>query len=133
MRVVLDTNVRISGVFFGGLPRRILEAWRDGALRIVLSPEILKEYQRVGDRLAQRYSGVDLNPFLQLLGRHGELISAPELEEQITKDPDDEKFFACAHAARVTVIVPGDDDLVQASPWDGIEVLRPAEFCSRFL
>jgi putative PIN family toxin of toxin-antitoxin system len=52
VRVVLDTNVLVSGVFFGGLPGRILEAWRDGKLTLIVSPAILDEYLRVGRVLA---------------------------------------------------------------------------------
>jgi putative PIN family toxin of toxin-antitoxin system len=48
VRVVLDTNVFISGVFFTGPPYRILEAWRDARIQIVVSPHILDEYKRVG-------------------------------------------------------------------------------------
>lgn len=66
MRIVLDTNVLVSAVFFGGVPGRILEAWRDGKLQLVLSVDILEEYQRVGQVLASKYSGVDLKPFLNL-------------------------------------------------------------------
>lgn len=51
MRVILDTNVFISGVFFGGPPSRILEGWHDGRVTLVLSPEILDEYQRVAAEL----------------------------------------------------------------------------------
>lgn len=40
MRVILDTNVFVSGVFFGGPPGRILEAWRDGRVQLVVSAEI---------------------------------------------------------------------------------------------
>ena len=133
MRVVLDTNVLVSGVFFGGLPRRILDAWRSGALIVVFSPEILDEYQRVGERLSERFKGVDLHPFLQLVGVHGHLQESPALEAAVTDDPDDDKFFACAYASGVKVIVSGDDHLLRASGWRGIEVLRPAEFCERFL
>jgi putative PIN family toxin of toxin-antitoxin system len=45
VRVVLDTNVFISGIFFAGPPYRILEAWRDGTIQLVVSQEILEEYQ----------------------------------------------------------------------------------------
>ncbi len=64
MRIVLDTNVLVSAVFFGGLPGRILEAWRNGHLQLVMSADILQEYQRVGQVPAEKYSGVDLRPFL---------------------------------------------------------------------
>ena len=44
MKVVLDTNVFISGVFFSGPPHQILTAWRDGKIQLAISQEILKEY-----------------------------------------------------------------------------------------
>ena len=43
VRVVLDTNVLLSGIFFGGLPGRLLDAWQSGQLALVLSPAILTE------------------------------------------------------------------------------------------
>ena len=55
MKVVLDTNVFVSGVFFRGVPYRILRAWRDGHWVPVFSVAILEEYQRAGDKLAQRF------------------------------------------------------------------------------
>jgi putative PIN family toxin of toxin-antitoxin system len=45
MRIILDTNVFVSGIFFTGPPYRILEAWRDRKIELVVSPEILEEYQ----------------------------------------------------------------------------------------
>jgi predicted nucleic acid-binding protein len=44
VRVILDTNVFVSGVFFTGPPAQILEAWSAGQLLLVISPEILDEY-----------------------------------------------------------------------------------------
>jgi predicted nucleic acid-binding protein len=46
VKVVLDADVLVSGVFFGGTPRRVLEAWRDGRGQLVVSPEILDEYRQ---------------------------------------------------------------------------------------
>ena len=59
MRVVLDTNVFISGIFFTGPPHQILRAWRDGKVQLLVSPSILDEYQRVGDELTLQFRGVD--------------------------------------------------------------------------
>ena len=64
MRVVVDTNVLVSGVFFGGPPGRVLEVWRDGLVDLVVSKEILAEYVRVGERLSEGFPGVDLEPVL---------------------------------------------------------------------
>ncbi|MBP9145752.1 MAG: putative toxin-antitoxin system toxin component, PIN family [Thermoanaerobaculia bacterium] len=79
MRIVLDTNVFVSAVFFGGLPGRILEAWRDGRVQLVLSAEILAEYQRVGQILSTDHAGVHLEPFLGLLAVAAEFVVAPVL------------------------------------------------------
>ncbi len=48
MRIILDTNVFVSGVFFTGPPYEILRGWRDGKWQLVICPEILDEYRRVG-------------------------------------------------------------------------------------
>ena len=133
MRVVVDTNVFISGVFFGGIPGRILRAWRESRIELVLSAEILEEYLRVGDRLSQEYPGVDLGPFLALLTTHAEIVDAPALPEPVSADPDDDKFLACALIAGAAVIVSGDKDLVDRSGWRGVRVLRPRQFSDEFL
>jgi uncharacterized protein len=133
VRVILDTNVFVSGVFFGGIPARILEAWRDGRIHPVLSAEILDEYRRVGATLGRRYPGVDLEPLLAILAVHAEVVEAPALAEPVSVDPDDDKFLACAIAAGVAVIVSGDKHLVDESGWRGVRVLRPREFAEEFL
>lgn len=66
MKVVVDTNVFISGVFFTGPPSRILKAWRDQRIEIVISPEILEEYRRVGDILMLRYPAIDIERIFEL-------------------------------------------------------------------
>jgi putative PIN family toxin of toxin-antitoxin system len=133
VRVILDTNVFVSGVFFGGLPARILGAWRDARIHPVLSAEILEEYQRVGQVLGGQYPGVDLEPFLALLAVHAEIVEAPALPQPVSADPDDDKFLACAVAAGVAVIVSGDKDLVDQSGWRGVRVLRPRQFADEYL
>jgi len=58
VKIVLDTNVVVSGVFFGGVPGRILSAWSAGKLALVLSPSILEEYRRVGNELGRHQADV---------------------------------------------------------------------------
>ena len=67
MRIVLDTNVFISGVFFTGPPYQILKGWHDGNVQLVVSAQILDEYQRVSEILAAQFPGVDPFPILDLL------------------------------------------------------------------
>jgi putative PIN family toxin of toxin-antitoxin system len=123
----------VSGVFFGGPPYEILNAWRHGRVSLVLSAEILDEYQRVGHRLAAKFPGVDIGPILALLAVHAEFVSAPPLVETVCEDPTDDKFFACALAASCKIIVSGDRHLHKVSGYGGVDVVRPREFNAQYL
>jgi hypothetical protein len=85
MRVVLDTNVFISGVFFGGPPHQILKAWRDGEVQLVVSAQILDEYQRVGHTLGEQFPDVDIGPIL--VGRGSSLPLTLANEPTYPLDP----------------------------------------------
>ena len=74
MKGVLDTNVFISGVFFSGPPNKSLKGWRDGRFILVLSPEILEEYQRVAEALSKKYPPVDLTELLELIVVEADMI-----------------------------------------------------------
>lgn len=67
MKVVVDTNVFISGIFFGGTPYAILDAWRRGRVELTLSPAIMAEYKATAVELAARYPVVDVTEWLQLV------------------------------------------------------------------
>lgn len=124
MRVVIDTNVIVSGAFFGGSPRAVLDAWLDGRLHVVTTPTILDEYFRVCDRLRASYPDADYQPMLAQLAAQGTLVPDSEGGLGITADPDDDKFMRCAHAAGA-VVVSGDRHLLDADGWNGVRVLTP--------
>lgn len=134
MKAVVDTNVVLSGFFFGGMPGRILEAWRDGRLTLVLSASILAEYREAGAQLESRYGGSDFEAFAALLVVNSEVVDAPEqLAARACTDPDDDKFLACAIAAGARIIVSGDSALLGMSGWNSIEILKPRQFVERYL
>jgi putative PIN family toxin of toxin-antitoxin system len=133
MRLVVDTNVFILGIFFSGPPYEILNAWRQRKVDLVISPEILDEYRRVADKLSQKYPGVDLGPFLELLAIKARIVESPVLEEKICSNPDDDKFIACALARRKKLLCSGDKALLKASGYRGITILRPEEFVNTYL
>lgn len=133
MKVVLDTNVLVSGIFFSGPPFRILQAWRDRQIRLVLSQEIIAEYQRVGNELAGQFPDIDLAAFLELLTIHSELIAAPPHAGPVCIAPDDDKFLACAWAARAGIVITGDKHLLSVGKYRGIEMLTPRRFVDAFL
>ena len=133
MRIVIDTNVVISGVFFSGPPYQILKSWRDEKLQLVISDEIFEEYQRVAEILSIQFPGVDLGPILDLIAIKSELVSPPPLSERVCDDPDDDKFLACALTGKVKLIVSGDKHLLKVSGYHGIKVIRPKKFVDEYL
>ena len=133
MKVVLDTNVLISGIYFGGIPGKILEAWGARHFQLLVSTEILQEYLNVAERLSDRYAGVEYESVLGLIIQNAELVQPSDLPEPVNTDPDDDKFLACALAGDSTTIVSGDSDLLNVSGYCGIKVLRPKAFVSECL
>jgi putative PIN family toxin of toxin-antitoxin system len=133
VKVILDTNVFISGVFFVGPPYRILKAWRDGKLRLVISQEILEEYRRVGEALAEQFPTVALRPVIDLVTIESDLYPSQPLPEPVCDDLDDDKFLACALASGSKLIISGDKHLLRVSGFSGIEILKPREFIEKYL
>lgn len=123
----------MSGLFFGGWPYRVLEAWRDGRVEIVISMALLEEYRVVGQRLARRFSGVDPGPFLDLLSVKGLFVEAPGLPAPVCTDQADDKFLASALASGAQYIVSGDRALQRVSNYRGIEIVGPRRFVEALL
>ncbi len=132
MKIVVDTNVLISGVFFGGYPKKILSASVDGKIRACASMEILNEYQEIIQEMVQRKQGhIDvsiLNPLIQSM----EIIE-PASKIEICRDPDDDKFINCAKDAQAMYIVSGDKDLLVIQQFENISIVTAKEFCERYL
>ena len=133
LKVVMDTNVFVSGVFVNGPPYQILKAWQSGELELVVSQEILDEYRRVGEILGEEHPAVDLTPILNFVLEHAKLYKSVVLKEPVCEDPDDDKFFACALASGSEVIISGDKHLLKVSGYQGIQVLKPREFLDEYL
>ena len=133
MKVVFDTNVLISGIFFSGPPARILAAWADGRFDLVASVEVLAEYRRVAERLHKKFLSIDINAILDLVTRETRIVEPIPVPVSACDDPDDLKFLACALGGGASVVVSGDRALLRASGFQGVEVVTPRDFARRHL
>ena len=133
MKIVLDTNVLISGIFFTGPPYKILNAWKKGEITFVVSEEILLEYQRVANEMSLKFPSIDIRKILQLITIHSEIINTHGYEVTICEDPDDNMFISCAVASKSKVIVSGDKHLLKIDNYQNIRVLKPREFVDNYL
>ena len=133
MRIVLDTNVFISGVFFSGPPYEILKAWIDKRIQILITSEILHEYMRVGEELSHQYPEIKITPILKSFSKNAITISAPRLPHPVCVDPDDDKFLECAVAGHAELVISGDRHLLDINGFQGIKIIKPRTFADEYL
>ncbi len=100
---------------------------------MVLSPEIIVEYRRVGEEFSRRRSNPEFEKLLSLLVAQALIVDAPALENPICRDPGDDKFIACALVVGADVIISGDKDLLSISGESTIRIMRPKEFVDRYI
>lgn len=128
IRVVVDTNVFVSS-FFGGIPRKIIDFWKNGKIILCLSKPVVEEYVEVLRRLGLQ-NEIELNELMALFAQgSGILFSAntPRLRI-VDKDPDDNKFIECAVALNATYVVSGDKSLLSVGGYMGISIVTPRQF-----
>jgi putative PIN family toxin of toxin-antitoxin system len=132
-KVVIDTNVFVSGIFFSGPPYRILNAWQDGQLRIAVSEEIIEEYKRVIETLSGKFKHIDLEPIMELLLIDAEIVPSYSFEEPVCEDADDDKFLACAIASKSKYIISGDKHLLKIGTFLDTAIVTPRHFVDNHL
>lgn len=130
MRLVLDTNVVVSAVIWGGTPLKLLQAAVEGDIELYTSPPLLDELREVLDRehlasrLAQQRSSVE-----QAIGLYGELaisVSPLHTPRAVPNDADDDHVIAAALAAGADLVVSGDRDLLSMGNHEGIAIVSAA-------
>ncbi len=132
MKVVIDTNVLMSAIFFGGQPLHVIRGWRAGAFEMVVTPAILNEYRRVADELAVEYPGADVEGVMDSIVMHALILPDTSLPAPVCSDADDDKFIACALVSGARLIVSGDKHLLAVNGYQGLEVLKPGAFLQKY-
>ncbi len=128
MRVVFDTNVLISALVFGGLPRALLIRVFRGEMTLVTSSVLLNELEEI---LVVRFAhdaslARTVRAEIELLA---EVVEAPELA-RVARDRDDDAVLAAAIAGKASAIVTGDRDLLVLVEHEGIRIVTPRDFAS---
>lgn len=136
LRVVLDTNVLLSGIAYpGSVPGKIMAAWRHGSVDVVLSSFILDELRRVLPRLANRHglSATEIDDLVDILSILAVVIDPLPAAEAELRDVDDLPVLGTLLAARqnegADYLVTGDKDLLVLA--ERFPIVTPAEFWKR--
>ena len=131
VRVVLDTNVWVSGIFFQrGIPAKLLQAWRDGRFEVVLTPATRNELADVlARKLAQFDAPAELaTQWLTYIDTYGTRVHAESAPVRLSRDPNDDAFLQAATTGRVQFIVTGDKDRLVLEHVDSARIIPPREF-----
>lgn len=131
MRAVLDTNVVISAIFFGGCPFKIVRAAYANQVELVATKSVLAEYREVAERLHEQFPTVNYRRPLAMLESKLTMVRAVALRKSVCRDPDDDAIVACALGDKAKIICSGDNDLLSISGTHGLEIMTPADFCDR--
>jgi putative PIN family toxin of toxin-antitoxin system len=135
MRAVVDTGVLVSALIRPqGTIGEVLRALRDGSFSAMYSTpmvvEIIDVLGRTKFQIKYHIQPDDITALVNLLRLGGELV-IPEREISACRDPKDNKFLEAALAGEADAIVTGDDDLLVLHPFEGVDILRPADFLAR--
>ena len=130
LRVVLDTNVLVSGFAYpGSIPGKILGAWRQGSLMVVLSRHILDELQRSLPRVNHRlrWQPQDFEDQIETLKIQAALVEPDIVPPGTVRDAGDLLVLGTLLASKADYLITGDGDLISlAAKYSTI--ITPAEF-----
>lgn len=131
IKAVLDTNVVMSALFFGGNPLKIVRAVFARKIELVATKAVVAEYRAVAERLHAQFPTVNYRRSLAILESKMTMVRPAMLKATICRDPDDDAMIACALGGKAKIVCSGDGDLLALDGFRGLEIMRPADFCLR--
>ena len=135
MKVVLDTNVLVSAMFWYGDSDRIIRLAEEKKVEIILSKAILEEFSRVlgykdiQDKVKDK--NLEVRNSFQKIVELATIIDPEEKVDIIKYDPDDNKFLECAKAGNADYIISKDKHLLNLKMFENIQIITPKEFLEK--
>lgn len=131
LRVVLDTNVLVSGLAYpGSIPGCIIYIWRQGGLDVALSRYILDETTRVLPRLSRMdLNSTEIRDLVESLMFLADIVEPDDQQDTNLRDPADQQVLATFRAAQAEYLITGDKDLLELG--EMYPIVTPATFWAR--
>ena len=128
-KVVIDSNIYISAIFWGGKPREVVDLGRDEKVLIFSSSNIDKE---ISEKLRTKFKldEDEINRILLDFSTFTIPLKITKHIEAVPDDPDDNKSIACAILCKADHIVSGDRHLLKLTKYAAIIILKASEFLS---
>ena len=131
-RITLDTNVLISATFWHGASEKIIDKVENKEVILVLSEQILEEYNKVleYEEIREKIKNKDLEMKKAMLriGVISEIVEVNSKVDLVKEDPDDNKIIECAIDGNSDYIITKDKHLLKLKEHRGIKIFTPEEF-----
>jgi putative PIN family toxin of toxin-antitoxin system len=132
LRLVLDTNVVVSGLLWGGHSRRLLELALDNTITLCSSPVLVEELAQTlrYTKLAKRIAALQTTPqaLVAYYSAMVTLVTPQQVPRVVAPDADDDQVLACALEARAHLLASGDQHLHSlGGNYQGVRIVTPAE------
>lgn len=126
-KIVLDTNVYISAFLFGGIPEKIIELAIKDAVKLFISAPILDELK---EKLIEKfhYPEEEADKILNTILLISQLVKVKGSLKNISTDPDDDIILETSKVSGSEYLITGDQHLLQLKKYEGIKILKPADF-----
>ncbi len=133
MKVVIDTNVLISGIFWKGYPNKVLNLWKEGKITPVISADMVSEFTRVmNDFKIQLPQGM-IRQWTNLILRNSIMTEPEERISVVKDDPADNMFIEASVAGDAEYIISQDKHLLKLKSYKRVKIVNPEEFNKLFL
>jgi uncharacterized protein len=133
IRVVLDTNVLISGLLFKGKLARIVGLWQKGKIVPIISKETFEELRTVLEYPKFSLSHVEIKSLIEHeILPYFEVVNVSKHVKGACRDPGDDKFISCAISANADGIVTGDKDLSDMKKYRAVRIIHASDFIKMF-
>jgi putative PIN family toxin of toxin-antitoxin system len=136
MKVVVDVNVWVSGLLWGGIPRKILQLAQTNQIIIFASDDLFKELETTLRRAKFESKIISLGLTVDaILDAATEIINfCPNISIQVPdlRDVKDNHILAAALSAKAEVLITGDRDLLVLDNFAGIPIMNPIDFLNRY-
>jgi putative PIN family toxin of toxin-antitoxin system len=133
MKVVIDTNVFVSGIFWKGQSNKVLNLWKEGKITPVVSTDILSEFTKVMSDFKIQLPEDMIKEWVNLILRNSILVEPKEKLAVVKDDPKDDMFIEAAVTGNVKYIISQNKHLLKLKSFKGIKIVRPEEFNKLFL
>lgn len=128
MRIVLDTNVFISGIFWeGNFCSQVIDKWRKGIFQLVSSPKLVEELVETLRSFKISMPEEMIQEWKNLIIETSIMVDPIVAVKAVKDDPEDDKFIGAAVYGEADFIISQDKHLLKLKEYNKIKILKPEE------